>query len=71
MSVATPRPYVTVRAASEFLSLSESTVRRLITSKALRAYRAIPGGKILLKIADIEKMLDASLDPQSTTEGAK
>jgi excisionase family DNA binding protein len=60
----TPRVYVGVREAAEYLDLSEKTIRRLIDSGELTAYRF--GAKVVkLKLADLDGVYTAM-----TTESA-
>jgi excisionase family DNA binding protein len=49
----TPRAYVGIREAAEYLDLSEKTIRRLIDTGRLTAYRF--GNRVVkLKLADLD-----------------
>jgi excisionase family DNA binding protein len=49
---------VSINTAAEMLEVSSQTVARMIKSKKLRATKV--GRRVLIRFADIEKMLDAN-----------
>lgn len=61
------RRYISPEAAAEYLGISTRTVRRLISSGELRAYR-VRGGDRLVRV-DLND-LDAVLDPIPNGRGA-
>ncbi|WP_254512314.1 helix-turn-helix domain-containing protein [Anatilimnocola floriformis] len=56
MSTTARKANFTLTEAADFLCLSKSTIRQLIASKTLTAYRPTPR-KLILKLEDLERFL--------------
>jgi excisionase family DNA binding protein len=61
--------YVTVQKAAEFTGLSVATIRNLIATRDLTAFRPVPG-RIVLDLSEIDKFMRRS-SGQSSTRGRK
>lgn len=63
--IRTAKRYATVAEAADFTGLSEGTIRNLLATRELTAYRPV-SGRIVLDLQEVEKFIRSSAKRQST-----
>ena len=71
MHACTPPRLLSLRAASQFLSLSVNTVRSLIRCGELRAVRSAPRSKVLVDIRELESFCTRNTQSNDAREEVK